>query len=118
VNADKLQSAQHLFCFGVITDAIHPLWPGIFRGHRATLRNPMKALAARGASSIESGMAMGTRQQRQRQGELWVATATLARPASHPFYDRLNRVLDECQFDEFVKEYVNGSMPRRWVVRD
>jgi transposase len=48
-------------------------------------------------------MAMGTRQQRQRQEDLWVATATLARPASHPFYDRLNRLLDECQFDEFVE---------------
>src|SRR5207248_10443141 len=48
-------------------------------------------------------MAMGTRQQRQRQEELWVATATLARPASHPFYDRLNRLLDECHFDEFVE---------------
>src|SRR5262252_342984 len=48
-------------------------------------------------------MAMGTRRGRQRQQELWVATATLARPASHPFYERLNRLLDECRFDEFVE---------------
>jgi transposase len=48
-------------------------------------------------------MAMGTREQRQRQEELWVATAALARPASHPFYERLNRLLDECQFDAFVE---------------
>ena len=48
-------------------------------------------------------MAMGTRQQRQRQEELWVATAILACPASHPFYARLNRLLDECQFDGFVE---------------
>jgi transposase len=48
-------------------------------------------------------MAMGTRQQRQRQEELWVATAALARAASHPFYERLNRLLDECHFDEFVE---------------
>jgi transposase len=48
-------------------------------------------------------MAMGTGEQRQRQEELWVATAALARPASHPFYDRLNRLLEECQFDEFVE---------------
>jgi transposase len=46
---------------------------------------------------------MGTRQQRQRQEELWVATASLARPASHPFYERLNRLLDECGFDGFVE---------------
>jgi transposase len=48
-------------------------------------------------------MAMGTRERRQRQEELWVATAALARPASHPFYDRLNRLLEECQFDGFVE---------------
>jgi transposase len=48
-------------------------------------------------------MAMGTRQQRQRQEELWIAWASLARPASHPFYERLNGLLDECRFDEFVE---------------
>jgi len=32
-----------------------------------------------------------------------VATATLARPASHPFYERLNRLLDQCGFDEFAE---------------
>lgn len=47
---------------------------------------------------------MGTRRGRQRQEELWVPTAELARPASHPFYERLNRVLDECGFDEFVEK--------------
>jgi transposase len=48
-------------------------------------------------------MAMGTREQRQRQEELWIATAALACPPSHPFYERLNRLLDECQFEEFVE---------------
>src|SRR5215813_2105004 len=48
-------------------------------------------------------MAMGTRRGRRRQEELWVATASLARPASHPFYERLNRLLDECEFDDFVE---------------
>ena len=47
---------------------------------------------------------MGTRRGRQRQEELWVATVTLARPASHPFYERLNRLLEECGFDEFVED--------------
>jgi transposase len=49
-------------------------------------------------------MAMGTRRGRQRQEDLWVATAALARPASHPFYERLNRILEECRFDEFVEK--------------
>jgi transposase len=48
-------------------------------------------------------MAMGSRHKRQRQEELWIATATLARPASHPFYERLNHLLDECGFDEYVE---------------
>jgi transposase len=48
-------------------------------------------------------MAMGSRRRRQRQEELWVPVAELARPASHPFYERLNRLLDECAFDEFVE---------------
>ncbi len=30
-----------------------------------------------------------------------MATATLARPAGHPFYERLNVLLDKCSFDEF-----------------
>jgi transposase len=47
---------------------------------------------------------MGTRRGRQRQEELWIATASLARPAGHPFYERLNRLLDECGFDEFVEK--------------
>ena len=49
-------------------------------------------------------MAMGTRKGRERQQELWVATATLARPAGHPFYERLNVLLDKCSFDEFVED--------------
>jgi transposase len=49
-------------------------------------------------------MAMGTRKGRERQQELWVATATLARPAGHPFYERLNLLLDKCSFDEFVED--------------
>ena len=48
-------------------------------------------------------MAMGTRRQRQRQEELWVGTAALARPASHPLYEQLNQLLEEYQFDEFVE---------------
>jgi len=49
-------------------------------------------------------MAMGTRKGRERQQELWVATATLARPAGHPFYERLNLLLDKCSFDAFVED--------------
>lgn len=49
-------------------------------------------------------MAMGTKRGRQRQQELWISTGTLARPASHPFYERLNRLFGACGFDEFVED--------------
>ena len=48
-------------------------------------------------------MAMGTKRQRNRQTSLWVATADLPQSAGHPFYARLNRVLDEAGFDAFVE---------------
>src|SRR5215467_8197089 len=47
-------------------------------------------------------MAMGTR--RERQEELWIPTCTLARPASHPFYQRLNQLLAEHDFDRFAED--------------
>jgi len=47
-------------------------------------------------------MAMGTRSEHQE--ELWIPSCTLARPASHPFYERLNQLLGEHDFDRFVEE--------------
>ena len=47
-------------------------------------------------------MAMGTRSEHQE--ELWIPSCTLARPASHPFYERLNHLLGEHDFDRFVEE--------------
>lgn len=34
---------------------------------------------------------------------MWIPAAALAQPASHPFYSRLNQVLDEGGFDAFVE---------------
>ena len=34
---------------------------------------------------------------------MWVATADLPQSAGHPFYARLNRVLDDAGFDTFVE---------------
>ena len=49
-------------------------------------------------------MAMGRRNQRQRQKGLWVAAADLPQTAAHPFYRRLNELLDEHGFDEFAEQ--------------
>ena len=48
-------------------------------------------------------MAMGKRRRRARQSTMWVATADLPKSAGHPFYERLNRTLDEAGFDAFVE---------------
>ena len=47
-------------------------------------------------------MAMGTRRQRQRQEELWYR-GDLAEALGHPFYRRLNELLDQAGFDEFCE---------------
>jgi hypothetical protein len=45
-------------------------------------------------------MAMGTRQSEQQS--LWVATSELPKSPGHPFYTRLNALLDAHGFDRFV----------------
>ena len=46
---------------------------------------------------------MGKKGTRDRQASMWVATADLPKSAGHPFYARLNRVLDDAGFDTFVE---------------
>ena len=48
-------------------------------------------------------MAMGTRKDQEQQEEMWIPQASLAKGASHPFYQRLNDLLEESHFDEFVE---------------
>ena len=48
-------------------------------------------------------MAMGRRSRQQRQKEFWIAAADLPKTAAHPFYRRLNELLDEHGFDRFVE---------------
>jgi transposase len=46
---------------------------------------------------------MGRRKKRVRQEGLWTPTTALPVGASHPFYQRLNQILDEKRFDEYVE---------------
>src|SRR5215213_6749239 len=48
-------------------------------------------------------MALGRRKDRARTPDLWIATNDLPRTGGHPFYRRLNEVLDTHGFDEFVE---------------
>src|SRR3954454_10663341 len=47
-------------------------------------------------------MSMGTH-RRRRPEPMWIPASALAQPASHPFYSRLNQVLDEAGFDDFAE---------------
>src|SRR5882672_6446961 len=48
-------------------------------------------------------MAMGKRRRRPKQTSMWVATQDLPRSAAHPFYTRLNQILDKADFDAHVE---------------
>jgi transposase len=61
-------------------------------------------------------MAMGRRKNRARTPGLWIATNELPPTGGHPFYQRLNHVLDGHAFDEFVEaqcaSFYAGSVGR------
>ena len=53
-------------------------------------------------------MAMGTRKDRSRQDGIWIAHAELAKAPGHPFYERLNELLEGNGFDDLVEELCAG----------
>ena len=60
-------------------------------------------------------MALGERSV-ERQGDFWIAVQDVVRTEGHPFYEKLNQVLAEHDFDEFVerrcrKFYKDGGRP-------
>ena len=57
-------------------------------------------------------MAMGTRKMRERQEELWYG-GELPKAPGHPFYKRLNEVLDEAKFDSFCETACAGFYHNR-----
>lgn len=53
-------------------------------------------------------MAMGTKQAREKQEELFYASERTETPG-HPFYEQLNRVLDRAGFDAFCEAIPPGG---------
>src|ERR1700745_2642293 len=49
-------------------------------------------------------MAMGTRRQRERQQDLWIASSDIVRTPGNVFYERLNAILDQHEFDGRVEQ--------------
>jgi transposase len=52
----------------------------------------------------ELRLGMGTRRRRQRQEQMWIAQQGLAKGPGHPFYQRVNELLEEKRFDEFAEQ--------------
>src|SRR5882672_12487296 len=48
-------------------------------------------------------MSLGKRGANERQEPMWIEAASLATPVGHPFYERLNRLLDKRGFDAFAE---------------
>ena len=48
-------------------------------------------------------MAMGKKPAARQPSPMWVTTADLPTSAGHPFFERLNQVLEEAGFDAFVE---------------
>jgi transposase len=46
---------------------------------------------------------MGKQRRDGKQGEMWVSTQDLPRSAAHPFYKRLNQILEKADFDGYVE---------------
>ena len=71
-------------------------------------------------------MAMGRRGKQEHQEALFVTTDALPRAPRHVFYERLNRILAEHDFDRFVEDScrsfyadkirTSGSGPRRHLL--
>src|SRR5258708_38247083 len=52
-------------------------------------------------------MAMGTKEDKRKQEELFYASEQTETPG-HPFYEQLNRVLEQAEFDTFCEERCRG----------
>jgi transposase len=69
-----------------------------------TIREPLNSGSTRSILPITlSPMAMGKRQRHTKQRSMWIATHDLPRSGAHPFYTRLNRILDKHDFDTYVE---------------
>ena len=58
-------------------------------------------------------MAMGRRAKHQRQEPIWIPRAELPQTVAHPFYERLNQVLEERGFDDLVEHRCAGFYAER-----
>ena len=53
---------------------------------------------------------MGKRKRHAKQASMWVATQDLPRSAAHPFYARLNQILDQHDFDRLCRRSLRAVL--------
>jgi hypothetical protein len=58
-------------------------------------------------------MSVGKR-KREKQEAIWIEASSLATPDGHPFYERLNILLDKRKFDGFGNAGLHGVRPIHW----
>ena len=68
---------------------------------------------------VHSAYGNGEKSQSATTRDHWIPQAELAQTVAHPFYTRLNQVLEERGFDEFVEGrcaafYAERMGDRRW----
>lgn len=49
-------------------------------------------------------MSLGRRKRRGKQESIWIEATSVPTPAGHPFYERLNKLLESRGFDQFAEE--------------
>jgi len=69
------------------------------RAHQPVVKDPSPEVRVR---TYTAAMAMGKRTSEQ--APMWISTTDLPVSPGHPFYARLNAILDEAGFDRFAEE--------------
>jgi len=69
---------------------------------RAILQSRRNGIDTDDPAYYSIAMAIG-KQRRAKQTSMWLATEDLPRTAAHPFYTRLNHILEKHDFDDYVE---------------
>ncbi len=67
--------------------------------------------------SYTACMAMGKRPAARQAPPMWVHSEDLPTSDGHPFFERLNRILEESGFDAFVERLCSSFYAERLGVR-
>ena len=101
---DEILQEKGFTLFDRFRDPIRDrLLPPARLGHSSLWQKSGLDSTDRTARSTLHGMAMGKRPGARQASPMWVNTEDLPTSDGHPFFERLNRVLEESGFDAFVE---------------